>query len=250
MSEKPPSWRQYDVPGDEPGEKIRPDTPEAKTKPDTPPSIGEAPFVPYGDPHASSSSSVPPLIAASAAAGRSVGMLVGIVGGVAGVAVAAGVGIFFLADGDGVSFGGGGGRDMHSQEALDELVADLREEHGTSEVFDATFYPDRAYVDLHVDGGSGQRYESYSWDGSLADWGGNSTDSGKTIDLTELDGSLFDGFCAKARKLVEDPGDCYIIVDPDTPTGGLYDAHVNNEYSEGGYISFDLEGNEVSRNKW
>lgn len=252
MPEKPPSWRQYDAPGDEPGEKIRPENPEPTNKPDTPPSIGDAPFVPYGDPHASSSSSVPPLIAASAAVGRSVGLIVGIVGGVAGVAVAAGVGIFFLADGDGVDLGSGGGRDMHSQEALDELIADLRDEHGSSEVFDATFYPDRAYVDLHVEGGNGQRYESYSWDGNLGDWGGNSTDTGKTLDLTELDGSLFDGFCDVARTLVEDPGDCYISVDPDDMggNGGLYSAYVSNDYSEGGYVQFDREGDEVHRTTW
>lgn len=250
MPEKPPSWRQYDAPGDEPGEKIQPEDPAPTSGSEPPPpTVGNAPFVPYGDPHASSMSSVAPLIAASAAAGRGVGMIVGVVGGIAGVAVAAGVGIFFLAGGDGLDLGSGGGRDMHSQEALDELIADLRESHGTSEVFDATFYPDRAYVDLHVDGGNGQRYESYSWDGNLADWGGQSTDSGKAFDLTELDASLFDGFCAEARKLVDSPDECYIIVDPDMGEG-WYDVHVNNEYSEGGYIEYDLDGKEISRNTW
>lgn len=257
MPEKPPSWRQYDAPGDEPGEKIRPENPEPKSKPPPPPSAEDTSFVPYGDPHHSSKSSVPALGAAAAfGAGRAVGAVVGVVAGIAGVAVAVGAGIFFIAGGvDGDIIGSAGSPDMHSQEALDELVADLRDEHGTSEVFGATFYPDRAYVELHVDGGSGQRYDSYSWDGDLEQWGSSGTDDAPTFDIADLDGDMLDDFCDKARTLVEDPGDCYIIVeapDPASPIGdtGWYDAHVSNDYSEGGYISFDLEGNEVSRNTW
>lgn len=252
MSEKPPSWRRYDVPGDEPGEKIRPENPDPETKP-APPSIGEAPFVPYGDPHASSSSSVPPLIAASAAAGRGVGLIVGIVGGVAGLAVAGGVGLFFLADGDGGGLGGGGRPDMHSQAGIDELIADLKDDGAGTALYDLTLYPDYAVAYVAVPGGRGDRYQGYYYDGSLDDDWSNGTNTESTFELSEIDGSLLGGFCEKAEKLVENPGDCYVIVDRpeegDTD-GGWYSAYVSNDFSEGGYIEFDLEGNEVNRTTW
>ena len=179
-----------------------------------------------------------------------------VVGVVASVVVGGGALLFALGGGDAEIIGidaRGGSRDVHSQEALDELVAQVRAEHGTSEAYDATFYPDRAYVDLHVAGGNGHRYDSYTWDGGdLEEWSSSGFDEGRTFDLADLDASRFDGFCDQVKRLVEDPGDCYIIVDPDdvAGAGGLYSAYITNEYSEGGYIRFNEVGKEVFRTTW
>lgn len=257
MSEKPPSWRPYDAPGDDPGQRIEPENPLPGEEPAGPPSVGAAPFPVYGD--ASSRSPVPPV---PQSRGRSAGHVALVAGGVASTAVAIGIAMFVLTDSsldpDIAGIGGdavAGRPDMHSQEALDDLVRELRDEHGSSKVFEATFYPDRAYVELHVPGGSGQRYDSYSWDGSLDEWGSSGTDDGATFDLRDLDGDRFDDFCDVARTLVEDPGDCYIIVsapDPNAPPqlDGWYRAHVSNDYSEGGYVLFDRDGEEVTRTTW
>jgi hypothetical protein len=247
MPDQPPSWRQYDAPGDEPG-----DVPLPEPAPDQP-TVGDTPFVPYGRPQDGSASSAPPATPpAPATTGRRAGRGV-VLGAVAAVAVG-GAALFFVAGGgDGIGIDGPGSPDMHSQEALDDLIAEVRDEHGTSEVYDANFYPDRAYVDVHVPGGNGHRYDSYSWDGGdLEEWSSSGSDEGATIDLAELDGTEFDGFCDQVKKLVEEPGDCYIIVDPDDAAGdgGLYSAYASNDYSEGAYIRFDRAGAEVFRSTW
>ncbi len=140
--------------------------------------------------------------------------------------------------------------DMHSQEGLDELAEDLREETGSSLVFDVNLYPDYAVVNVPAKPGT-PRADGYYWNGSLDDWAKGKSDE-EPFDLTELDGDLLDGMCADAKGLVEDPDTCYILVSrPDPGAGeGWFSAYTSNDYSEGGYIVFDLEGQEVDRVTW
>lgn len=252
MPEQPPSWRRYDAPGDDPDDVPQPE----HTVPGAPPSVGDAPFVPYGSPQHGSASSVPPLVSSSGRSGPALGAVV-VAGFVAVVALGGAVMLFAVSgDGDGNGVAGAldaDAPDMHSQEGLDELIAELEDDAGTTEVYSLTLYPGYAVVNVYAEGGNGNRYDGYYFDGSLDDWGPSSTSTDPIFDLKDLDASMFDRFCAKAEKLIEDHKDCYITVaapGPEDPDAGWYSAYISNDYGEGGYIKFDLEGKEVFRTVW
>lgn len=239
MPEEPPKWREYDAPGDEPGEKIQPEPPELG-KPLTLYPPGMKPPPRQGGTWSGPKTSK---------LGTSIGLTIAAVAGVIVIGAVALV-VFAVSGG---SDGLGSSPDMHTQAALDDLIDDLREEKGTSEVFRATFYPDRAYVDVHVEGGSGHRYDSMTWDGGLSEWGSSgSWDNYRLFDLADIDAADFKDFCAQVKAEVEDAGDCYIIVEAPTDGSdkGWYSAYTSNDYSEGGYIEFDRAGNEVNRSTW
>lgn len=129
-----------------------------------------------------------------------------------------------------------------------EMVDELDEDTGGTEVFSAVIYPEYAVLDVPV--GDDDRYVGYRWDGSLAEWTKGTSDD-RRFDLADLDPSGFEDMCEQARGLVDDPGDCYLSIgrDEDDAEPSI-SAYVSNEFSQGGYIEFDLDGDEVARHTW
>lgn len=135
-------------------------------------------------------------------------------------------------------------------EGFTEMVRELDEETGGTEVFAAVVYPGYAVLDVPV--ADDDRYVSYRWDGSFSEFS-KSTSRDLRFDLADIDPSGFADMCAEAVELVEDPRDCYLSIRkpaPDDQDQGWISAYVSNEFSQGGYVEYDLDGNEVNRNEW
>lgn len=131
-----------------------------------------------------------------------------------------------------------------------EMVDELGEEIGGTEVFSAVIYPEYAVLDVPV--GDDDRYVGYRWDGSLSETTKSTSDDVR-FDLADIDPSGFADMCEEANGLVDDPSDCYLIIgrpDPDDNEQGWISAYVSNEFSQGGYIEYDLDGTEVARHTW
>jgi hypothetical protein len=247
--QQPPHWRQYDAPGDEPGDVPQPESGPVSQVP--------TPFVPYGSGQNDIPGPTHTVPGRSSRSSRSIrvgsrGAMVGVVLGVGGAVVGVGVAVFAAVGGSGGLGGIGHKPDMHSQSEIDELVEDLKDDGAGTKAYSLTLYPDYAVVEIAVPGGSGQRYEGYYYDGSLDDdWGsGSNTSPEKTFDIADVDGTLLEGFCRDVTAMVDDAGDCYVIVDPAEDGSSLYSAYTSNDYSEGGYITYDADGQEVGRNQW
>lgn len=138
-------------------------------------------------------------------------------------------------------------------EGFAEMVEELDQETGGTEVFSAVIYPGYAVVDVPVASDRGDdRYVGYRWDGSFTETNKSTTDDAR-FDLADIDASGFLDMCDEASDLVEDPGDCYLIIrkpDVDDADQGWISAYVSNEFSQGGYVEYDLDGNEVNRSEW
>ena len=69
-----------------------------------------------------------------------------------------------------------------------------------------------------------------------------------------VDAAQFAGMCAEVSTLIDEPGDCYLIIEkpddtfPDRAEAWI-SAYVSNEFSQSKYINYDLEGNEVDRSE-
>lgn len=125
------------------------------------------------------------------------------------------------------------------------MLEDLEEETGGTTVFRAVIYPGYAVVDVPF--ADDERSVSYHWDGGL-DESSKSTSTETPFDLATIDPARFTGMCDAVRDLVDDPKDCYLIVEqPDEPDGGWISAYTSNEFNQSSYIVFDREGTEVSR---
>lgn len=130
------------------------------------------------------------------------------------------------------------------------LLEDLESETGSTEVFRAVIYPGYAVVDVPV-APNDEREISYRWSGGLTEsTKGTSDDS--AFDLSVVDAEQFGGMCDQVSARIDDPGDCYLIIEkPDDTFPDRADAwisaYVSNEFSQSAYINYDLEGNEVDR---
>lgn len=130
-------------------------------------------------------------------------------------------------------------------EGFADLVEDLEEEHGSSEAFRAVVYPGYAVVEVPF--ADDERSVSYHWDTRL-DESSKGTSTEQPFDLATIDPAGFDDMCDAVKKTVEDPEDCYLILEkPDEPDGAWISAYTSNEFGQSSYIAFDLAGNEVSR---
>ncbi|MEV5002212.1 hypothetical protein [Nocardioides sp. LML1-1-1.1] len=178
--------------------------------------------------------------------------------GVAGVVLVGGVtaGIFALSGGSDVAPAPAAEKadekpDVQSAAGFADLVDAVREKTGTTTVFEVVLYPEYAVVDAPFKPGD-VREVTYHWDGALDETGrGNTKDV--PYDLAALDGSRFAAMCAAARALVEDPELCYLIIkrpEPEDPTPAWISAYSSNDFQQGGYLEYALDGTEVSRHSW
>jgi hypothetical protein len=152
---------------------------------------------------------------------------------------------------DGVA--GLGAPDAQSAAGLAQLLEDVEDRSGGTEVFRAVIYPDYAVVDVPVDGRS-QRQESLYWQGDLDEFGGKGTSSHTRVDLAEVDAAVVAEAIATAERLVEDPTTWYVVVDGPTTTfdegegdGPTVSGYAGNEFGESGRVVLELDGTERSR---
>lgn len=231
----PPDWKQYrpdPTPEDESGREVRPYVPPA-----------EPPRVRTLEERTVRRTGGSPALVGTA--------VVVAVGGIA-------AGIFALSGGDDAPSGGGPGSgaeagkpDVQSVDGFADLVSALKEKTGSSTVFEAVLYPEYASIEAPFKPGD-VREVRYYWNGELDETSRSNTDD-VPFDLATLDASRFAAMCARAKALVEDPETCYLIIkrpEADDPTPAWVSAYSSNEFQQGGYIEFALDGTEVSRNSW
>ena len=237
----------------EPGEPVSTWVPE-------PPPVDDQPYVPYGSPQETSSSGVSSgastafVVATGAVvAGRAISRVIGtvIAVGVALVVAVVGVGVSGGIDNlfSGIDDVAGGldGAEVQTADGFADMLADLEERNGDTNVFEATLYPDYGIVYVPAAGG-GNRYDSLIYRGSFSSFSKGTTDD-ELFDLSEIDPSVFPGLCQTVKGLIDEAGDCYIIVRrPGTAENGAWlSVYTSNDYFETAYLTAKLDGTEVSR---
>ncbi|GAA3802906.1 hypothetical protein [Nocardioides panacisoli] len=264
----PQRWDEYDAPGDSPGSVLLPDTPDPSSTPPpvtpmTPPSADPPPstwvpeqtpqpFVPYGSAGGGPTIGGTTFVTLGGASGRigSRWSLVGVILGIAGATVGVGVAIWAASGGGGIGIHNPLDKpDMHSQAGIDDLSSSLEDAGAGTKMYNLVLYPDYAVAEVAVPGGSGSRYQGYYFSGSLdGDWSDGTAPDEKTFDLSQVDGGLIGGFCDRVSKLLDSPGDCYVVVDPSETKGDktFYQAYVSNDFTESAYVTYDADGNELS----
>jgi hypothetical protein len=144
------------------------------------------------------------------------------------------------------------GGEPQTVEGFASMLEDLEEETGSTEVFEAVVYPEYAVVDVPV-APNDEREISYRWGGSLSESTKGTSDD-EVFDLADVDASHFAEMCDEVATLIDDPGDCYLIIRkpddtfPDRANVWI-SAYVSNEFSQSASINYDLEGNEVDRSE-
>ena len=191
--------------------------------------------------------SATPTLRQTSGVGKAVLVLLGVV--VLGVVGITGVVIASLAGDDGGPFGKSKVQVL-TEDGVEDLVAALEEETGSTEVFSATIYPTYAVLRVPADRTS-QREVGYYWDGhDFEPWGSKGTSSNARIDLAEIDAAILPPLVREARAQVDDPNTWYVIIDRDSSDDGWISAYASNEFSEGGYIEVDKDGKEIRRVGW
>lgn len=143
-----------------------------------------------------------------------------------------------------------GSGEPQSVDGFASLLEDLEDETGSTDVFRAVVYPEYAVVDVPV-AANDERQISYYWDGGLSESTKGTSDD-EVFDLTVVDAAQFDGMCDEVSALIDDPGNCYLIIEkpddtfPDRAEAWV-SAYVSNDFSQSAYINYDLEGKEVDR---
>lgn len=137
---------------------------------------------------------------------------------------------------------------LHTVSGFDDLRTAIRQETGSTEVFEATIYPEYASLGVPAEP-TGQRALSYFYNGELAD-PGKGRSSYERFDLTQIDPQVMIRLVQKAKRLVEDPTSWYVIIrkpGPPFDNGGWFSAYASNEFSESGYLQATLDGTIVHR---
>lgn len=164
-----------------------------------------------------------------------------------GAAVAIGV-IAFV--GFSVLRGAFGNEDPQSADGFAQLLADLEDKTGSTEIFEVIIYPGYARIEVPI-AANDEREVSYRWDGKFS-MEMKSTNKATPFDLSDVDPALFSTMCDEVGGLVDDPELCYLIIKrPDHSVPGRADgwirAYASNDFSQSAWISYDLAGDEVAR---
>lgn len=208
------------------------------------------PIPPYGAAQALEPASLPKLRRPGGGGGMVGAIVVGVIALAVIGGIAAGIGGIVAATGGDVP--GFSKPDAQSAEGLADLVDDVEERTGGSELFHAVIYPEYASVDLPVDARS-QRYETSYWDGDLSEDGSKGTSSYGRFDLADVDAQVMQDAIDVAKSLVEDPNSWYASIGTGFVSSGekggrpTISAYASNEYSESVYVEVYFNGTEVLR---
>jgi len=230
----PESWRVYE--GDS--------TPDPEPPAEPPPvPYGDTPIVPYGG--AGQGYSAPVVVRSGSAAPKLIILIVAIL--VLSGGVAAAIAIFAAVDS---GIGGIGGIDAKNPDDFEEMVDDVEEKTGSTEVYWVGLYD--GYIIVDVPYGSDQsdtREISYRWDGSLTEsTKGTSTD--QRFDLEDIDSQVIAGICDPLLELAEGAtaGDCYVfIAHPYEGSNVWFRTSASDEFGRSYSIEYDKDGVEVNR---
>ncbi|MCW2757258.1 MAG: rane protein [Nocardioidaceae bacterium] len=134
--------------------------------------------------------------------------------------------------------------DMFTAGAFAELVADVRQTTGDTQVSRVVMYP--SYASVQVSNPDGETL--YSWRGSLDKLTASIPDTGaKTVDLAAYQPDIVFGLIDQAKKLIDEPRAWYVIVQPpfldDEAT--IY-AYASDSTGHGGYVSAKQDGTVVT----
>lgn len=167
---------------------------------------------------------------------------------IAGAVVAASLGAAALFAVAGSEDAPGAGRPQ-TDKGFDALVAALKEERGSTLVRRAVIYPEYASVatPYKPDDPADERQLDYYWDGDL-DEPSKTTGDEESFDLASVDSAVLDRLCPEVKKMVEDPTNCYLIIekpDPEDETPAWISAYASNEFNQSAYIEYDLNGTQV-----
>jgi hypothetical protein len=234
----PNNWRVYE-------EDSTPD-PEPPSEPPSVPygAPPSTPHVPYGAAGQTSYNPVFVTTRSSSAAPKIIILVIALVvlGGVAAAAVA----IFAAVDG---GIGGIGGVNPKDPEDFAQMVEELEEERGSTEVWEVGLYDGYAIVYVPVDSSS-TKYDALRWDGGgFEDWT-KGTSTYTRFDLAELDPEVLDGMCDPVLDQADGatPSDCYVFIrKPGPPFGGnaWFSAGASDEYGQYFNVEYDKFGVEI-----
>ncbi len=223
------------------------------TPPTTPPVSEPDPMPPstvqYGEPLTGSAGTAytPPTVKRSGAGGKLVLILVLCV--MAGVAIPIFFGIRSLIDSvDDLPGISGGGADVYSDEGFEEMVEEVEDRTGSTEVWEISMFDDYAVIYVPTQA-TGKRYIAYRYDGALSEFtkGTRSTDE-QRFDLDDVDPAVLRKLRADAEALVENPNSSFVVVRPpflgEGPT--QVTAHASNEFGESGYLDATLKGKVIA----
>ena len=187
-----------------------------------------------------------------------------LVAGVAAVLAMAGAGVYFLSEyvsqhqSDAGPLGGpdvGPNGEVAppkvpliSSVGFDTFRDDLRKETGSADVVGLTVYPLYAVAEVLTDPAKG-RTKSLYYDGAFSDSGlGTTTD--RPFDVAQVDADAMVTLSHKARKMVDQPNQWYLIMHAPDAEGAVVYAYASNAYGEGAYISATADGKVVRRVTW
>lgn len=131
---------------------------------------------------------------------------------------------------------------------FNRLLASLREETGSTTVFEAGLYQGYAVISVPVEAGT-KRELRYRFDGELTDTN-KGTSRYERFDLSRIDPAVITRIMQKAKTLIEDPNGFYVLVrkpDGTFQQDAWLSAYASNEYGEGGYLTAKLDGTILSR---
>lgn len=147
---------------------------------------------------------------------------------------------------------------MQTAAGVEEMVADLQDELGTTQVVEVSLYDSYAIVTVAV-AGSSSRIINYRYAGDFKDVSYKSTrtdDSTQLIDLADVDAAAVLDRIAGAPAEVGLPGGSVLGVDirlaaaPDgAPYGPYAFIYVDSEFGETGRLQLDLAGRTVDVDK-
>ena len=252
------TWSTYTPPGSS--------APDAHQAPPPPQSIGPT-HVPYGNPQ-SYSGTYPPPPGSAGTTGVSVssdlvsttrkgcGGIAAIVGLVVFIPVIIGIifGIKALTDGfdeleEGLSnpFVEAEKPDLSTAAGFEAMLDALREETGSTTVFEAGLYADYAILYAPADQKTKRQY-NYYFDGAIRQTGQGTTDNAR-FDLSTIDTRVVQKLLKKAETgLVEDPTTIYLRIKApqEYDKGAWFHVSASNAFTESGSFTADKTGKIVS----
>lgn len=238
----PESWRVYE------GDSTPDPEPPAEPPADPPPvPYGDTPIVPYGGAQSYS----PTIIVHSSGSGVVAKLILVVVAMIVlGGGVAAAIAIFAAVDGGIDSIGG---IDAKDPDDFEELVDQLEEERGSTEVFWVGLYTDYIIVDVpYTDDPNDTRELNYNWrGGDLDDNYSKGTSSDARFDLKDIDPALIDGMCDPLLDLADGAtlDDCYIFISkPTEAAGAWFYTSASDEFGRSYSIQYNKVGKEINRN--
>lgn len=224
----PDKWRVYE-------EDKTPD-PEPPSEPPPVP-YGSTPDVPYGA--AGQTNHNPVFVTTRTSSAPKLVILI-IAVAVLGVVGAAAVAIFAAVDS---GIGGIGGVDPKEPDDFAEMVDDIEDKTGSTEVYSVGLYD--GYAIVYVPADDTDASIGYRWDGGGVEVWTKTTSTDERFDLGDIDPQVIDGMCDPVLEQAEGatPGDCYVFIRAPYPgSEAWFSAGASDEFGRYVNVEYDMNG--------